>query len=421
MDGNIAIVISLVFLVGFSAFFSASETAFSSLNHIRIKILADDGNKRAALVLDLMNDFDRLLSTILIGNNIVNIVSTSLATVVFVAFFAEWGVTLSTVVMTVAVLIFGEITPKSLAKENPEKVALAVARPLRLIRWLLTPLVFVFVAWKKLIMKFVHSKNDSTITEEEILNIVDEAKQDGGLGEDESNLIRSAIEFGDTPVSDILVPRVDVAAVGIDDSIKYIGKVFEETGFSRLPVYEDSVDNIIGIIHHKDFSRFVKNNGKRLKRIIKPTVYVAETIHLNDLLKLLQQSKEHMAVVVDEYGGTVGIATMEDILEELVGEIWDEHDEVEEDIIEISPCEYSINGSLALDEMLDYFGIEADEEAESTSVGGFAQEQLGKIPVEGDSFDYENLHITVTEVDQRRVMKIDVLVSNAGEQQDNNG
>ena len=413
-------IILLVILVAFSAFFSASETSFTSLNKIRLKMMADEGNSRASLAYSLTENYDKMLSTVLIGNNIVNIAATSVATILFIDLLKSesLGSTVSTVVMTVVVLIFGEVSPKSIAKEKPEKFACFAAPFLKALMLIFTPFVAFFVVWKKMLKKLFRLDNKDTITGDELINIVDEAEEGGGLDEEESDLIRSAISFSECPVSDILTPRVDIVAVDKNDSVEEIAKAFDESGFSRLPVYDGTIDSIVGVIHIRDFNKHVVANGESVESIIKDTVFVARQMPISELLKLMQSKKTHMAVVSDEYGGTIGIATMEDILEELVGEIWDEYDEVVEEFKENEDGTVTVLCATQLDKMFEFFELQADEESESVSVGGWVLEQLGKIAEEGDEFDYENLHVRVTKVQERRVLEINVTVLKSDEDED---
>ncbi|WP_213818947.1 HlyC/CorC family transporter [Garciella nitratireducens] len=409
MDNNFTIAIIIIFLVCMSAYFSATETAFSSLNRIRIKNLASNGNKKAKSTLDLVENYDMVLSTILIGNNIINILSTSLATLFFTNIFGKMGVTISTIVMTILVLIFGEISPKSLAKEIPESLAMFSTPFLKFFITILKPINYIFGLWKELLYRFVNINNDEKITEDELLTIIDEAQNEGGINEQEGELIRSAIEFNDLDVRDVLTPRVDVVAINIEDDNDQIDSLFTESGYSRLPVYKESIDNIIGVLHEKNFNIYLKKGAKgSLVNILKPVIFVTPTMKISRLLKLLQQYKTHMAIVTDEYGGTVGIVTLEDILEELVGEIWDEHDEIIEEFVKIGENEYRISCSANIDKMFDLFGIDRDYDA--NTVSGFVIQELGKIPEQGDHFIYENLDITVTKTDGRRVLEIHVKV-----------
>lgn len=406
-------IIILVILILFSAYFSATETAFSSLNRIRIKMLADEGNKRAAMVYNMSENFDKLLTTVLIGNNIVNIASTSIATVFFIELLMDQatGSTVSTVVMTVALLIFGEITPKSIAKEKPEAFAMFSAPFIKFLSVIFVPFVLFFTLWKKMLKAVFKLESNDAITGDELLNIVEEAEDSGGIDEEESDLIRSAISFSDLTAADILTPRVDIIAVDKDDDQDKIAQVFDDSKFSRLPVIEGSIDNIIGFIHIRDFSRvkFSEDLEYNVDDIIKNTVFVAKSMAVNDLLKLMQSEKTHIAVVTDEYGGTVGIVTLEDILEELVGEIWDEADEIVEDFIEHEDGTLGVLCSTQLGKMFDHLGMTTDDESDSATVGGWVIEQMCRIPEEGDSFSYENLDITVTKVENRRIIEISVL------------
>ena len=403
MDGNTAITfLVLLILVLCSAFFSSAETAYTCLNRVRLKNMANSGNKRAEKVLALAEDYDRLISSILIGNNIVNILSTSLATALFVRLLGSSGVTVSTVVMTIAILLLGEVAPKSIARVMNEKLAFAFFPVLSLIVKVFTPLNFVMGCWQNLIGRLVKEDEEHGVTEEEIMTMVEEAQSDGEIDEHESELIRSAIEFTDLCVEDILTPRVDIVAVDIGDTEDEIAARFAESGFSRLPVYEESVDDIIGILHEKDFYR---NRGRRSVRemMTTPTCVMPNT-RLSVLLKLLQQTKGHMAVVMDEYGGVIGIVTLEDILEELVGEIWDEHDEIVEEFQRLPDGRYRVECRANLDDLLEIFSIKM--EYESVTVSGWVLEEMGTFPQEGDTFDCEQLHVTVEKVDKRRVIQI---------------
>ena len=413
---SITLVIILGVLLLASAYFSATETAFSSLNRIKLKTLAQSGNQRAIRTQNLTERYDRLISATLIGNNVVNIMSASLATVIFVKYYGDSGVTISTVVMTALVLLIGEITPKSLAKEAPESFAMFATPLIQFFMVVLWPLSFLFELWKKLLAKVFKLKNNSTFTEDELLVIVDEAQQDGGIDAQESELIRSAIEFNDMDAIDIYTPRVDVDAVSEDASKESIADLFLKTGYSRLPVYRGSIDNIIGIIHEKDFHNFVLHDNKPLAGIVKNAVYIPPTMKISKLLKLLQQTKSHMAVVTDEFGGTQGIVTLEDILETLVGEIWDEHDEVIEEFKCIAEDEYLVVCSANLEKMFDFFHLNSESDSIFSTVSGWVIEQFGMIPREGDSFQYENLTVTVHKIDSRRVLEIIVKVNGGSEE-----
>ena len=401
----------IVICVIMSGYFSATETAFSSLNSITVKNMSEKGNKKAELVLHLLEDYNSILSTILIGNNIVNILGASLATVFFVRLLNEdVGPSVATIVSTIVVLIFGEISPKTLAKERPEKFAMFSAPVLRVLKIILTPVNFLFALWKKLLSIIFKSDEDRSITEEELLTIVEEAEQEGGIDEEESNLIRSAIEFSEVEAIDILTPRIDITGIPMDATKEEIAKVFAETGYSRIPIYEDNLDHIEGIIYQKDFHNYVYNTDREVASIIRPVHYITKNKNIDELLKELQKEKSHFAVVVDEYGGTAGIVTLEDIIEELVGEIWDEHDEVTQDIVQNSESEYLILGSANIEEVLDMLDIDMDEELDVLTVSGWVMDQLQKIPEEGDSFTYENLTVKVLKMDERRVDEVLITV-----------
>ena len=399
--------VALVILVGFSAFFSASETAFSSLNQIRLKSRAEDGDSSAARVLAMAEQYDKLLSTILIGNNIVNIAAASIGTILFTQMLgAERGATMSTIVLTIIVLIFGEVTPKSLAKEMPEKVATAVSPFLVLLMALMTPLTWLFTQWKKLLGHFVHSGEADTITEGELMTMVSEAENDGELTDRESELIRSAIEFDDVEVEEILTPRVDVVAVEDDIPLEELAQTFAESGYSRLPVYHGTIDNIIGVVHEKDFYIARLKKATKIDDLVVPTLYTTGSTQISQLLRTLREQHHHLAVVVDEYGGTEGIITLEDILEELVGEIWDEHDEVTEDFRKQSDGSWLVSGSASVDDLYEELDLPEEEDIDSNTVNGLVQEKTCHLPKVGDRFTLGEYDGVVTRTAKRRVTEV---------------
>ena len=399
--------VALVILVGFSAFFSASETAFSSLNQIRLKSRAEDGDSSAARVLAMAEQYDKLLSTILIGNNIVNIAAASIGTIIFTKMLgAERGATVSTMVLTIVVLIFGEVTPKSLAKEMPETIATAVAPVLSLLMLVLTPLTWLFSQWKRLLNHFVHSSESDTITEGELMTMVSEAENDGELTDRESELIRSAIEFDDVEVEEILTPRVDVVAVADDISLEELAQTFAESGYSRLPVYHGTIDNIIGVVHEKDFYIARLKKATKIEDLVAPTLYTTGSTQISQLLRTLREQHHHMAVVVDEYGGTEGIITLEDILEELVGEIWDEHDEVTEDFRKQSDGSWLVSGSASVDDLFETLDLPEDEDIDSNTVNGLVQEKTCHLPKVGDHFSLGEYDGVVTRTARRRITEV---------------
>lgn len=405
----------LIILLILSAFFSASETAVTSFNRARMKSLAQNGSKKAELVLKLGDNFDKVLSTLLIGNNIVNIVATTISTILFSRIIAndELAPTASTVFMTVAVLIFGEITPKTLAKQAPETFSMFAASFINVLNIFLTPLSFIFLKWQKAVTRIFNLGGKEKITEDELLNIVDEAQQVGGIGSEDSELIKNAIEFNDISVNEVLTPRVDVIAIDVEWDKEKIDEVFDESGFSRLPVYKDTIDNIIGVLTHRDFISEYKNEIFRIENAVKPVKFIFSTMKISKLLRLLQNTKSHLVVVSDEYGGTEGIITLEDIIEALVGEIWDEYDDISnEDFEKISDNVYKISASAPLEDMFEFFDIDFDEEEnhDINTVGGFVTAQLEKIPDVGDSFSYKHLKFTVTSTDSARVLSVLVKV-----------
>ncbi len=407
-------VLAIAVLVIFSAYFSATETAFTSVNRIRIKNLANDGNKRAREVHDLSEKFDALLSTILVGNNIVNIAMSSIATVLFMEMYPVYGATVATVVITIVVLVFGEISPKSLAKESPERFAMFSAPILRIFMVLLAPVNLIFSGWKKLLAKIFRTVDSRPITEDELLTIVEEAETEGGIDVEQSELIQNAIEFNELEAWDVLTPRVDVKAIEIDETQDEIAEMFLSTGFSRLPVYEDDLDNIVGVLNQKDFHNYIKGMDTPVSAYVKPVVFVAGSMKISQLLKRLQMGKTHIAIIVDEYGGTSGLVTMEDIIEELVGEIYDEHDaEQLQDIVQQQDGSYRVLCGTNLDKMFDYFDVEEDIDA--TTVNGWVVLQLDKLPNAGDTFtyeaDYKRFDVKVTKADQRKALEINMVVT----------
>lgn len=403
MSQIITKLIILVVLVVLSAFFSATETAFFSMNRIRMKSLANEGNKRAKKVIRIADDLDALLSTILIGNNLVNIATTAIATVLFIDLVGQdLGATLSTVATTIVVLMFGEITPKSAAKNSPEHFSMFAVPFISFCMTLFKPVTWLVSMWQKLVYKLFKNDNGYSVTEEELITMVEEAEQDGELDENESELIRNAIEFDDIEVDDIYTSRVDLVAIDIEDSIEEIAEQFEK-GFSRLPVYQETIDNIIGVLNQKDFMVMQRTN-QTVSAVMTEPIFVVPSMKISELLRTLQSRKSHMAIILDEFGGTVGIVTLEDIIEELVGEIWDEHDTVVEPFVELAENKYKVRATADLDDMFDIFGME--EDMDHSTVGGWVVEEFGKIPRVGDEFNYGPLHVCVSKRDPRRVTEV---------------
>ncbi|HHT90119.1 MAG: hemolysin family protein [Bacillota bacterium] len=411
MDGSsITLIVSLGVLLLMSACFSAAETAFTSFNGVRLKNASSNGDKRASLVLKLAEDYDGVLTTLLIGNNIVNITAASIGTVIFTRYFGHIGVTVSTVVVTILVLIFGEIFPKSLAKASADQFVLVAAPVVRVLMVVFAPLIRSFSWGTRQLSRRLNVGKEQGITEEELLTIVEEAQIEGGINEQEGELIRSVIEFDDLEVGDIVTPRVDVVAVADSASAGDILEVFRDSGYSRIPVYQGSIDEVVGIINQKDFHNEVVHGTESIAGIIKPAIFVTTSMKLSTLMSHLQQSKSHIAVVTDEYGGTLGIVTMEDIIEELVGEIWDEHDEVVEEIEQLGENEYRVLATANLEKLFRTLNID-DDEVDATTVGGWVLEELGRVPQEGDQFDFGNLSVTISKTSARRVLETIIYVS----------
>lgn len=402
--------VAIVVLIFLSAYFSATETAFTSLNKLRIKKQASNGDDRAKLVLKFVENYGNILTTVLIGNNIVNIAMTSIATVMFVKLYGLYGPTISTVVITLAVLIFGEITPKSLAKDNPEKFAMFSAPLLNVFVIIFKPITFMFNRWKQFTMKLFRTGEDPGITDDELITMVEEAETEGNIDGERSELIQNAIEFNELEAYDVLTPRVDVEAIEVDEEKSEISRLFLETGFSRLPVYEENMDKIIGVLHQKDFHNFVLGANKDLRDYIMPVVFTPGSVKIAQLLKRLKSAKSHIAIVIDEYGGTEGIVTMEDIIEELVGEIFDEHDlTISKDILQIYDGSYRVQGATSVEKMFDFFNVK-EEELSISTVNGWVGVHLDKLPKVGDSFEYENLFVKVMKADGKKAIEINIKV-----------
>ena len=421
MDGHIGSIGIIIACLIMSGYFSATETAFTSLNKVRMKNLVNTGDERAKRVLDLEENYDNLLSTILVGNNLVNIALTSVATLMFVELYPKYGATLSTIVVTVVVLIFGEISPKSLAKESPEKFSMFSAPILQFFMVVLKPVNWIFAQWKKLLAKLFKADDNRGITEDELLTIVEEAKTEGSIQEEQSELIQNAIEFNDLEAWDVITPRVDIKAIEIDSTKKEVAKMFLETGFSRLPVYDGDLDKILGVLNQKDFHNHIDGSKKTISDYVKPVVYVAGSMKAAVLLKKLQMSKSHIAIIVDEYGGTAGLVTMEDIIEELVGDIYDEHDAVEtQEIIMLQDGSYRVMCNANVEKMFDYFGEEV--ELDVHTVNGWVVLQLDKLPKVGDTFSYQIgqrlFEGRVTNADERKAIEINLRVHQLHEEEE---
>ena len=412
--------IAIVVLVIMSGFFSSTETAYSCASRIKLRTLVSNGNKRAKKVLDLAEtNYDKFISTVLIGNNIVNLTASTLGTIFFASLIASESTSalVSTATLTVAVLIFGEITPKFIAKTYPEKLSMAFYPLIKFFYYVFTPLNIIFGGWKWLLSKVFRFKDSDIVTEDEIMTIVEEAEEDGTLKQEETKLIRSVIEFDDLEVGDILVPRVNIVAVDVESSMDDMRKVFDREGYSRLPVYKDSIDTIIGTIHEKDFYNAYLKGKKGVDGIMQNAFYTAEHVKISDLLRQLQKKKVHIAVVLDEYGGTLGIVTLEDILEELVGEIYDEHDEIINYFKPLNETTTIIAGNADVSDMFEYFGFDGDDDKyEASTVSGWVIEMLGEIPTVGKTFEYRTLDFEVMKSTVKKVLQVKATISDRKEE-----
>lgn len=395
--------------------------AFTSVNKIRLMNMEANGNKRAGAVLRATENFDKLLSTVLVGNNIVNITSASIATLFFDSLIksANLATTVSTVVMTVVVLIFGEITPKLFAKEKPEAFAMLFYPLLKMLMIVLTPINLIFSGWKWLLRKIFKFKKTSTITEGELLTIVETAENEGELQEHESQLIRSAIEFEDLDVKDIMIPRINVIAVEENSDMESVYDKFVQHGFSRMPVYAENIDAVVGIIHEKDFYALLHDGGKDIKSIIQSSVCVSSSMKISTVLRMLQKAKVHMAIVVDEFGGTEGIVTLEDILEELVGEIYDEHDEIEILFKKVDDKTFIVSGDENVEDMYEKLDLSAPDDTESTTVSGYITELMDKIPQTGEKLTLKDIEIEVTKASAKHVQEVKVTLLENEEEEKN--
>ena len=422
MDADvIRTIIFLTTLLILGTFFSAAEMAFSALNRARLKSMVDGGKKRAGLALKLTDRFDELLSTMLICNNLVAITTATVSAVLFIRLFPIHGALVSTIVVSVIVIVFTDIFPKALAKESPESVAIFCAPAALFLMTILKPINAILAKWKSHLSRVFmsHTKEDEDTERgfgnQALLYMVEEAEQDGTINEEDSLLISNAIEFNDLKAEDILTPRVNIIGIPTGSTIDEAAAIFMESGYSRLPVYDESIDNITGVVHIRDFIKCVGHNHQTLDSVITPAVYTVMSAKITELFKLLQKKKSHMAVVTDEYGGTEGIVTMENILEQLVGEIWDENDEVIEEFTPLLNGSHKVLCATSIEKMFEYFDME--DESEVSTVSGWIMDQLGRTPEEGDKFSYGKLHVTVTKADGRRAEECIIAVQ-AGEEEE---
>ena len=404
--------LALILCIGLSAFFSATETAYSASNKVKLKTVEGSRKKRAQLTLELLEKYDSLLTTVLIGNNIVNIAGTAIATVLFTTRIMpgreEAAATVASAVMTVLVLFLGEVGPKTLAKQQPEKYAMAVSPIMRVLVFVMTPLDWLFGLWRKFLSKTVKADPGESQIEEELITIIEEAQTEGDIEADEGELIRSAIGFNEQDAANIMTPRVDVTAIEDTATIEEAAELFRVTWYSRIPVYHEDLDHIVGILNEKDFYKKTHEGCTDIRQIMKEPIFAPASLSIGNLLKLFRTAKTHLVILLDEYGGTEGIVTMEDVLEELVGEIYDEHDEVNEEVVEKEDGSLVVDASMQLQELLEKYGIANTYDADT--VGGWVQEMLEKVPEVGDSFALSGRRFTVTEMDGLRVTRVEVTV-----------
>lgn len=402
--------LALILCIALSAFFSATETAYSACNRVKLKTMDGPRKEKAQIALALLEKYDSLITTVLIGNNLVNIVGTAIATLLFTTRILpgqeDLATTAASVMMTVLVLFLGEVGPKTLAKQQPEKFAMSVSPLISFLMMVLRPLDWLFALWRKLLAKIIRPEPEESQIEDELMTMIDEAQTEGDIEEEEVELIRSAIEFNDQDASDIMTPRVDVTALEDTATVETAADVFRDTWFSRIPVFHEDLDHIVGILHEKDFYKMTHDGCTDITQIMKEPVFAPASLSIGNLLKLFRTSQTHMVILLDEYGGTEGIVTMEDVLEELVGEIYDEHDEVSEEVVEQEDGTLIVDGNMQLQELLDKFEVENEYDADT--VGGWASEMLEKVPEVGDSFTVERHQFTVTEMDGFRVTRMQV-------------
>ena len=400
----------LILCIALSAFFSATETAYSACNRIKLKSIDGPRKEKAQMALKLLEKYDSLITTVLIGNNLVNIVGAAIATLLFTTRIlpnrVDLATTLASVVMTVLVLFIGEVGPKTLAKQQPEQYAMSVSGIMFALVMLNRPLDWLFGLWRKLLSKLVKPVPEESQIEDELMTMIDEAQTEGDIEEEEVELIRSAIEFNDQDAADIMTPRVDVTALEDTASIEAAADAFRDTWFSRIPVYHEDLDHVVGILHEKDFYKMTHEGVTDITKIMKEPVFAPASLSIGNLLKLFRTSQTHLVILLDEFGGTEGIVTMEDVLEELVGEIYDEHDEVNQEVVEQEDGTLIIDGNMQLEELLEKF--ETENTYDTDTVGGWAAEMLEKVPEVGDSFTLGRHQFTVTEMDGFRVTKIRV-------------
>ncbi|MEA4833494.1 hypothetical protein SDC9_93253 [bioreactor metagenome] len=418
----------IIILLVFSAFFSASEIAYNSFNRLRMKKSAESGSKTAKLTLSISDKFNYALSAILIGNNLANIAASSISTVIVFGILKSYGIesssgaaVIATIVMTVIILIFGEIVPKILGKQNSDSVAKAVSFPVRILTIIFYPVTIIVMGLIKLFSFFWKTeKEDDSVSESELSTIIDTVEEEGVIDEEKSDLLQSALEFSDITVQEIITPRIDTIFIDIDDDPDVIEEIISRSHYSRIPVYEDSIDNIIGILYlNHYYKQRIETDSHDLRPLLMEPYYLHKTMKLPAALAEMRKRKIHLAIVVDEYGGTMGIVTMEDILEQIVGEIWDETDEIVDDYIQTGENSYDINGDMNIYDFFELVDVDdRDFESDYSTVGGWAIEMLEANPREGDSFSYKNLYIIITEMDDLRVKKLSVVINPVEDEDD---
>ncbi|HPX00030.1 MAG TPA: hemolysin family protein [Sedimentibacter sp.] len=406
-DDGISQVAVLIIVLLTSAYFSAAETAFLNYNKSRMRNM-EANNKKAALVLNLEDNYDNLMSTILFFRSVLNVTAASLIIFIFSKLFVNKGILISTVIAIFIIMTAGELIPRGLANMAPDKTAMSCAPSMRLFMRICSPFNFILATLKKLIYRVFKAEEQPSVYEDDLRTVLDEVENEGVIDKSESDLIRSAIEFNETVAEDIYTPRIDIVGIEENESLESIKEKFILSGYSRLPVFSGGMDNIIGVLHEKDYYQALHRKEKDINKMVSKTIYVTPNKKISELLKELQISKAHMAIVIDEYGGTEGLITMEDIIEELVGEIWDEHDEVIEWFKKIGEDKYLVSCNADIDDMLDLFGIEVDDELDITTVNGFVTMMFEGIPEEGGRIVYKDLDITVTKAEAKRVIEIQV-------------
>jgi len=400
-------------LICFSAFFSGSEIAFASANKLRMKKASENGSKKAKLAYYIYERYDKALTTILIGNNLVNMASSAIATVIAINLMGESGVVIATVMMTVLILIFGEIIPKILAKDHCDVFILTVSPFLRILMLITAPLVYIITKLLDVMNKtWANQKKEPSVTEEDLVSIIETVEDEGIIDEERSDLLQSAIEFSDISAQEIITPRVDMLAIDIDDDLDSIIELANHSSYSRIPVYEDGIDNIIGILYlNHFFKQVVDSKDFLLRDLLMDVCFIHKSMKLPAVLAELKRRKMHMAIVTDEYGGTLGVVTMEDVLEQLVGEIWDESDEIVEEFTDVGENIHEVDADISIYDFLEYFDLnDRDFDSDYTTVGGWAIEMLNGFPNPGDSFPYKNLTITVDKMHEHRIIQILVKV-----------